>query len=185
MNFIICFRAKPKSRPAAKGEKDKDGKPVKGIVGLGFMPLGASEYLYEMTARGLLPPNSNGVPVWKSDEVGEKTVFKLPRHFEHIFLPPHQLCEEDGEKMATWALGVHAPPLAPKKAPPSFSAHLEWEGQQEWAGKPLADAPHAALLAYGIAVEAAIATTKSEKKAAAIRAHLVEVQAAAKEASKV
>lgn len=118
VNFILCFRARMKSRPAKKGEKGTDGKPTK-IVEQGWSIEGSVEYLFEMTARALLTPNADGVPTWTGERENERNVFKLPLQFRSIFAtdPPHALCEADGEAMARWG-------AAPAAAAPSVDVNV-------------------------------------------------------------
>jgi hypothetical protein len=98
-NFIFCFRAKPKLK-IVKGEKPK---------ALGFMPLAGEEFVYEMTARFLLLPGSDGSPAMTSDFEGEREIIKIPRQFRPIFPKREQLCESHGMAMAQWAAGADAP----------------------------------------------------------------------------
>ncbi len=98
VNFIFCFRAKEKIKPESKE-----------IVKLGFMPISGDEWVYEMTLKCLLLPGSNGVPLWKSEFVGERGIIKLPEQFRSIFESNPQLTEDVGESLAKWAAGG-APP---------------------------------------------------------------------------
>lgn len=99
VNLIFCFRAKEK----LKIEKGKDPKA------LGFMPIASEEFMYEMTLNVLLYPSSGGVPTWKSGEIGENAVIKLPEQFRKVFSAESPLDEETGEKLARWAAGGEAP----------------------------------------------------------------------------
>lgn len=99
VNLIFCFRAKEK----IKIEKGKDPKAM------GFMPIASEEFMYEMTLNVLLYPSSGGVPTWKSGEIGERAVIKLPEQFRKIFSAESPLDEETGEKLAQWAAGGAAP----------------------------------------------------------------------------
>lgn len=99
-HFIFCFRAKNKLRVV----------PGKNPESLGLMPIAGEEMIYEMTLNCLLHPQSNGIPTWKSDEIGERMMMKLPDQFRGIFSPdgdgrPPQLSEDIGQKMALWAAG--------------------------------------------------------------------------------
>lgn len=94
-NFVFCFRAKDK----LKLEKGKD--PVR----LGFMPIAGEEFIYEMTLKCLLLPGANGIPTWKSSEIGEKAMMKLPEQFLQTFANAPQLTEDIGESLARWAAG--------------------------------------------------------------------------------
>lgn len=93
-SFIFCFRAKDKIKIAA-------GKPVP----QGFMPIAGEEFVFEMTANCLLLPHADGVPTWRSDEVGERMMMKLPEQFRGIFAEERPLSEEIGAALATWARG--------------------------------------------------------------------------------
>ena len=94
-NFIFCFRAKEKTKPV------KGGQPIE----MGFMPIAGEELLFEMTVNCLLLPKAGGVPSWRSDQVGEKLMMKLPQQFEHIFAEDKPLDETTGRLLAEWARG--------------------------------------------------------------------------------
>lgn len=95
VNFIFCFRAKEKSKPKKGG----------GIEELGFMPIAGEELLFEMTVNALLPPKSNGVPQWRSDQIGERMMMKLPCQFEKLFADQKPLDRSIGRALAQWARG--------------------------------------------------------------------------------
>lgn len=94
-NFIFCFRAKEKMKIV----QGKDPVP------LGFMAIGGEEWIYEMTVATLLLPNANGVPLWQSDQPGERLTIKLPEQFRSVFASGEQLGESHGAAMAKWAAG--------------------------------------------------------------------------------
>lgn len=94
-NFVFCFRAKEKTKPKQGG----------GIEELGFMPIAGEELVFEQTINMLLLPKSGGVPHWRSDNMGEKMMMKLPRQFEQLFAEPRPLDEAHGEALAQWARG--------------------------------------------------------------------------------
>lgn len=97
-SFIFCFRAKDKIK-IKKGEQPTQ---------LGFMPIAGEELVFEMTANALLLPGAGGVPTWMSEEIGEKTMIKLPEQFRKHFLEQkigQPLDEDAGEFMARWAMG--------------------------------------------------------------------------------
>jgi hypothetical protein len=93
--FVFCFRAKEKLA-IKKGE---DPKP------LGWQAIAGDEFVYEMTARCLLPPGAVGVPDW-SDDAFKLGVPKLPKSLRHAFEQDKQLDEATGEKLARWASGT-------------------------------------------------------------------------------
>jgi len=98
-NFIFCFRAKEKI-------KIKTGEDPKG---LGFMPIAGEEFVYEMALNCLLYPGANGVPTWKSDEIGERLMIKLPAQFRALLEGRVQPLNEDiGRSLAEWASGAKA-----------------------------------------------------------------------------
>lgn len=102
VNLIFCFRAKEKIEPVRGGE------PVK----LGFMPIAGEELLFEQTVNCLLLPKSGGIPTWRSDNVGERLMMKLPRQFEELFSEQKPLDESTGRALAEWAAGGEPQQLA-------------------------------------------------------------------------
>lgn len=97
-NFIFCFRAKETAKPVKV-----DGRTE--IVQQGFMPIAGDEFLFEQTVNILLLPKSGGVPTWRSDNVGERLMMKLPRQFENVFKAEKPLDEDIGRALAEWARG--------------------------------------------------------------------------------
>ena len=120
VNFIFCFRAKEKTKPKQGG----------GIQEMGFMPVAGEELLFEMTVNALLPPKSNGVPQWRSDQVGEKLMMKLPKQFEAIFAENKPLDETTGRALATWASGGSAAPVRqPAGAADNSEDVMAWDSK--------------------------------------------------------
>lgn len=103
VNFVFCFRAKPKLKLPPKGAP-KGTEPVD----LGYMPIGGDEWIYEMTLNMLLLPRANGVPTWASELEGEKAILKLPEQFRSVFESRPQLSRDVGEQLARWAAGTGA-----------------------------------------------------------------------------
>lgn len=103
--FIFCFRAKEKTKPV----RAADGKTS--IIDMGLMPIAGEEWIYEMTMNCMLHPRSDGVPTWRSDQVGERMMMKLPIQFKEIFADQAPLSEDIGEKLAAWATGSTLPSL--------------------------------------------------------------------------
>jgi hypothetical protein len=106
-NFIFCFRAKEKAKMPERGSKEQPGSR-------GFMPIAGEEFIYEMAACALLPPNSEGIPRWMTQHPeGEGLMIKIPGQFYDILNPKGQsaqLSEDIGEAMAQWSAGVMGDP---------------------------------------------------------------------------
>ena len=94
VNMIFCYRAKEKLKQVGKE-----------LVQMGWTPIAAHEFVYEMTASFLLPPGSQGVPEFRPEAPGEKSLTKLPLYFDWLPRSKAALSEEVGEKMARWASG--------------------------------------------------------------------------------
>jgi len=108
-NIITCFRAKEKNAPSKK----PNGKMT--IENLGYMPEAGKEFVFEMTLSALLPPGSNGFPVFQTGNKGEDLMTKLPEQFKKIFSNGNvQLTEDVGEKLSIWAKGDSLTPAQPK-----------------------------------------------------------------------
>jgi hypothetical protein len=105
VDLIFCFRAKEKIKP----------KPGGNPIELGWMPIAGDELLFEMTTNCLLLPKAGGVPTWRSDQIGEKLMMKLPKQFEAVFEKSKPLDEEIGRKLAEWAKGgvARTAPVSP------------------------------------------------------------------------
>ncbi len=106
-NLIFCYRAKEKTKPV----RNTQGKTE--IKEMGFMPIAGDELLYEMTVNCMLLPQSNGVPTWESNEIGERMMMKLPEQFKALFRESRALDEDTGVALATWARGDEAPDPLP------------------------------------------------------------------------
>lgn len=102
-NFIFCFRAKETAKPIKNPDTGRQE-----VVPLGFMPIAGDEFVFEMTACALLLPASGGVPSWRSDNVGERQMIKLPEQFRGLFsgASGKPLDEDAGKALAQWARGA-------------------------------------------------------------------------------
>lgn len=174
---IFCFRGKQKIKPAPRGAASR--QPVE----LGWMPIINDELTFEMTVNALLEPSSDGVPTWDPSREESKARVKLPQQFRPYFLGKRSpLDEADGEMLARWASGAEAPSAA-GGAPgaqgviPTFGKKLVWDGQREWGGKPLADAPIATLAMYLDALSAALEATTGDRGRRMLLEHINEVEA--------
>jgi ABC-type oligopeptide transport system ATPase subunit len=110
-NFIFCFRAKNTSKPVKR-----DGKNV--VEQMGFMPIAGEEFVFEQTLNALLLPGAGGVPTWHSEQVGERTMIKLPEQFAALRQRNTPLDEKVGERLAKWAAGEPSVAQEPAKTEP-------------------------------------------------------------------
>jgi len=92
-HFIFCFRAKDKLAMV----KNAEGKQEP--VSIGWTPICADRFEYEMTSNLILPPGSEGRP----DFTAQST--KLPAPLRHIFSQGMQLSRETGRALAEWSRG--------------------------------------------------------------------------------
>jgi hypothetical protein len=99
-NFIFCFRAKNTSKPG----KDENGRNA--VIPQGFMPIAGEEFVFEQTLNALLLPGAHGIPTWQSDQIGERTMIKLPAQFSFLRDREVPLDEKVGAGLARWASGV-------------------------------------------------------------------------------
>lgn len=145
-NFIFCFRAKNTSKPVKKNGKTE-------IEQMGFMPIAGEEFVFEQTLNALLLPSSGGIPTWHSENVGERTMIKLPEQFAGLARRQRPLDETVGKRLALWASGEAVKPE--EDGPRNFVANdTEQDGFNEGSsdadrGEP-ADIP-AALAAIAAA----------------------------------
>jgi hypothetical protein len=141
VNLVMTYRAKEKIKIVT-------GRPP---IDLGWQPIAGEQYIYEMVLQALLPPNSEGVPIWKSDNPNEQAIVKRPEQFRSIFDPqkPKQLDEETGRQLAQWAAGTSAKPT---DAPSFLRRYADCASQTEfddleqhrgsiWKTIPTADKP--------------------------------------------
>jgi ABC-type dipeptide/oligopeptide/nickel transport system ATPase subunit len=97
-NFIFCFRAKNTSKPVKKNGKTE-------VETMGFMPIAGEEFVFEQTLNALLLPAAGGVPTWHSEQLGERTMIKLPEQFVFLRDRNAPLDEKIGASLARWAAG--------------------------------------------------------------------------------
>lgn len=155
INFVFCFRAKEKM--------DLNGAKPRSM---GWMPIAGEEFIYEMTLNCLLYPGSDGVPTWKTNETGEKTIIKLPGQFRSMFSDATALSEDTGEKMARWAAGDGAP--LPVQAPSASGPPWARQDQIDELGReierlawPPAQAKEWLQTSYGVGSRAALSEEKA------------------------
>ena len=113
ITWIFCYRAHEKIRI---NEKDAEGRKLDPQKG--WAPISTSPLFFDMTLRLLLPPGSDGRPLFSPTDEAEKLLTKLPYQFRDWFKPGDQLTAEIGRKLALWAKGEAAQSPAPTTAPP-------------------------------------------------------------------
>lgn len=90
---IICFQARPKTRP---GDKKKGEESV---VKMGFQPICGAEYTFALTAFAMFDPKNPGVPIFNED------VKPLMHQLRHVFPEGKQIDGETGRLLQEWCKG--------------------------------------------------------------------------------
>lgn len=108
--LIFTFRAREKTK--------QEGKKV---VNIGWQPVAPLEIVHTLDLTCILPPRADGVPVWRSDKIGEDFIIKLPNYLAPYIKEGKPLSEEMGADFARWAKGEtpRTSPAAPSAAPES------------------------------------------------------------------
>lgn len=101
--LIFTFRAREKTK-----QEVINGKKV--VTNIGWQPVAPLEIVHTLDLTCILPPRADGVPVWKSDKVGEDFIIKLPRYLQPYIKDGEPLSEAMGAGFATWAKGGTAQP---------------------------------------------------------------------------
>lgn len=96
--LIFTFRAREKTK-----QDTVNGK--KAVVNIGWQPVAPLEIVHTLDLTCILPPRADGVPVWKSDKIGEDFIIKLPNYLAPYIQAGKPLCEEMGAAFARWAKG--------------------------------------------------------------------------------
>lgn len=109
--LIFNFRAREKTKQIqnARGKMEP--------TNIGWQPIAPSEIVHTMDVMAVLPLKSDGVPMWKSDKVGEGFVIKHPIQFRGVLLEGEPLSERMGTALAEWARG--GSPSQPAEGHPS------------------------------------------------------------------
>jgi len=113
--LIFTFRAKEKTK--------QDGRKV---VNIGWQPVAPLEIVHTLDLACLLPPRAEGMPVWKSDKIGEDFVLKLPNYLAPFIQAGEPLSEQMGAAFARWAKGENAP--AGSIVPTAEQYVKQWDG---------------------------------------------------------
>jgi hypothetical protein len=117
--LIFTFRARDKTKQDVVNNK-------KVVVNIGWQPVAPLEIVHTLDLTCILPPRADGVPVWKSDKIGEDFIIKLPNYLAPFIEAGKPLCEEMGAAFARWARGSAAPVRQPAGAADDLTA-AEWD----------------------------------------------------------
>jgi len=121
--IIFTFRAREKTKQI----KNEKGKMA--VENIGWMPVAPLEIVHALDLTCLLPPRADGVPVWKSDKVGEDFIVKLPIFLQPFITEGDTLSEKHGAAFAKWASNSGSP-----ASPPAV-------GERETGPEALREAP--------------------------------------------
>lgn len=102
--LIFTFRAREKTKQLPNDR----GKITP--TNIGYQPIAPSEIIYALDLTCILPPKADGVPIWRSDKVGEDFIIKLPNYLKPFIKDGVALDEEMGKAFATWARGGETAP---------------------------------------------------------------------------
>jgi len=125
--LIFTFRAREKTMQ----DVDKKGKKV--IANIGWQPVAPLEIVHTLDLTCILPPRADGVPVWKSDKIGEDFIIKLPNYLAPYIDQGKPLDERMGAALARWARGDTLSPRS-STAEAAAPADVPLEGQPQPAG---------------------------------------------------
>jgi hypothetical protein len=107
--LIFTFRAREKTK-----QDVVNGRKV--VVNIGWQPVAPLEIVHTLDLTCILPPRADGVPVWKSDKIGEDFIIKLPNYLAPFIEAGTPLNEQMGAAFARWAQGGTAAPAQPSPA---------------------------------------------------------------------
>jgi hypothetical protein len=96
--LIFTFRAREKTKQDVVNGK-------KTVVNIGWQPVAPLEIVHTLDLTCILPPRADGVPVWKSDKIGEDFIIKLPNYLAPYIEQGKPLDERMGAAFARWARG--------------------------------------------------------------------------------
>jgi len=99
---ILTFRAREKT---VTKQVERRGRMVNEPQNIGFQPVAPMEIVHTLDLTCLLPPRSDGVPVWDSPKQAEDFVIKLPEFLKPLIRDGAALDEELGVALAHWQAG--------------------------------------------------------------------------------
>ena len=105
--LIFTFRAREKTKQDVVNGK-------KTVVNIGWQPIAPLEIVHTLDLTCILPPRADGVPVWKSDKIGEDFIIKLPNYLAPFIEQGKPLSEQMGAAFARWAKGGSSAPAQPQ-----------------------------------------------------------------------
>jgi hypothetical protein len=117
-------------------------------------------------------PNSNGIPTWKSNEIGERMMIKLPEQFRQLASSSAPLSEDTGEVLARWAAGDTAAPARVANVTSIASQAVFPKSYPQWGGKPVEDAPIEEIERYKNGLQAVLDDPAKKGAHAATARHL-------------
>lgn len=139
--LIFTFRAREKTK-----QDVVNGKKV--VTNIGWQPVAPLEIVHTLDLTCILPPRADGVPVWKSDKIGEDFIIKLPNYLAPFIQAGKALDETMGAAFARWAKGDSSSP-ARSGAAPSVAPSADSQPQQDGAAEvPSAAEYHAQWRQY-------------------------------------
>lgn len=121
--LIFTFRAREKTK-----QDVQNGRKI--VTNIGWQPVAPLEIVHTLDLTCILPPRADGVPVWKSDKIGEDFIIKLPNYLAPFIREGQALDENMGEAFARWAKGETASPpeQTAKSAAPETSSSPDTSG---------------------------------------------------------
>jgi hypothetical protein len=120
--LIFTFRAREKTKQERQGNKTV-------ITNIGWQAVAPLEIVHSLDLTCILPPRADGVPIWKSDRIGEDFIIKLPNYLRPFIKDGAAMCEDMGAAFARWASGTTLQPAGhPAASPPAPSPTVHSEG---------------------------------------------------------
>ena len=123
--LIFTFRASEKTK-----QDTVNGK--KTVINIGWQPVAPLQIVHTLDLTCILPPRADGVPVWKSDKIGEDFIIKLPNYLAPFIEAGTPLNEQMGAAFARWAKGGSATPVNPNPPAPAGVADDLAEDSMAW-----------------------------------------------------
>ena len=105
---ILCFQARPKTKP--EKQKNKKGEWETVFIELGFQPICGLEYMFSLTAFAMMYPSKPGVPQF------ENTDKPLMSQIKHCFPDGQQISADTGKALSAWLQSASAAVPADTKA---------------------------------------------------------------------